>query len=127
MRRRDLLKRLSMAAGGALCSGPTWNIALGQPESQSRPKLATPIRALARTDRGLLQPLQIYLPNSGGSAVAITKLDGAEIDRRTIHSGENIFEVYHKPASSPRNSVVSVEVHGTQQSETVEIKPVGKC
>ena len=90
MKRRDLLKSLTMAAGGALCSGSTWNIARAQPESQSRPKLATPIRALARTGMGLLQPLLISLSNSGGSTVAITKLDGAEIDRRTIQSGVNV-------------------------------------
>ncbi len=124
MKRRDLLKSLTMAAGGALCSGSTWNIARAQPESQSRPKLATPIRALARTGMGLLQPLLISLSNSGGSTVAITKLDGAEIDRRTIQSGVNVFEIYLKPVSSTRNAVVSIEVNGAQQSEAVEIKPV---
>ena len=124
MKRRDLLKGLTLAAGGALCSGATWNAARGQTENQNRPRLATPIRALARTARGLLQPVQISLPHNGGSAAAITRLDGAEIDRRTIHDGTNIFEVYLKPVSVTRSAVVTVEVNGTRQTETVEMKPV---
>ena len=113
-----------MTAGGALWSGPAWNIAGGQAESQSRARLAAPIRALARTDKGLLQPLQISMQNSGGSGVAVTRLDGVEVDRRTVQSGANTIEVYVTPASSTRSSVVTVEVNGVQQSETVEIKPV---
>ena len=124
MKRRDLLKGLTMAAGGAFCSGPTWNVAVCQQGSPNPPKLATPIRGLARTDKGLLQPLQISIQNSGGSGVAVTKVDGVEVDRRTVQSGPNAFEVYIKPASSTHSSVVSVDVNGSQQSETVEIKPV---
>ena len=126
MKRRELLKSLTLMAGGALCSGPTWDVAHGQPEGQSHPKLATPIRALARTSKGLLQPLQISLSHSGESAVAITKLDGTEIDRRPVNNGTNIFEAYHKPVPSKRNFTVSVDVNGTQQSELVTIKPVRK-
>jgi alpha-mannosidase len=125
MKRRDLLKGISLAAGGALCAGPTWNIARGQDNSQSRSKLATPIRALVRTDKGLLQPLQISLTNSEDSGVAITKLDGAEIDRRTVHKGVNNYEVYAPPSDTVRNSMVSVAIDGSQrQFEPVEIKPV---
>jgi hypothetical protein len=123
MKRRDLLKTL--AAGGALCAGPTWNTARGQAETQSRPKLATPIRALVRTGKGLLQPLQISLTNSADSGVAVTKLDGVEIDRRTVNNGVNNFEVYATPATGIRNSLVSVAINGSQrQWEPVEIKPV---
>ncbi|HEX3436555.1 MAG TPA: hypothetical protein VHT24_07280, partial [Pseudacidobacterium sp.] len=117
------MKSLTMAAGGALCSGPTWNVAGGQLENQSRPKLAIPIRGLARTNKGLLQPLQISLQNSGGG-VAVTKLDGIEVDRRTVQSGANVFEVYVKPTSGTHSSVVSVDMNGIQQSEIVEIQPV---
>jgi len=91
MKRRDLLKGLTVTAGSALCATPPWNIAHGQVENPGRPKLATPIRALLRTEKGFVQPLQISVSNSGSAAEAITKLDGTEIDRRTIQSGENIF------------------------------------
>lgn len=124
MKRRDLLKNLTVAAGGTLCSGPTWNIARGQTAAPPPAKLATPIRALVRTDKGLRQPVQISLPNSGGSAVAITKLDGAEVDRRTISDGVNVFEVYATPTTSMRSCMVSVVVNGSQQWQPVEIKPV---
>ena len=110
MKRRDLLKGLTMTAGGALCAAGPWDIAQGQPESESRPKLATPIRALARTDKGLRQPLQITLSNDGGSAIAITRLNGVEIDRRPVNGGANVFEVYLTPVSSARRVTVSVEV-----------------
>lgn len=114
-----------MAAGGALCTVPTWKIARGQSEGPSSPKLATPIRALVRTDKGLLQPLQISLTNNGDSGVAITKLDGAEIDRRTVNKGVNNFEVYATPAATTRNCLVSVVINGSQRLwEPIEIKPV---
>ncbi len=123
MKRRDLLK--SLAAGGALCAGPTWNTAYGQAETQSHPKLATPIRALVRTDKGLVQPLQISLTNSEDTGIVITKLDGVEIDRRTVNKGVNNFEVYAPPTSITRNSLVSIAINGSQRRwEPVEIKPV---
>src|ERR1700740_2561095 len=103
MKRRDLLKGLTtMAAGGAFCSGRTWNVVAGQEGSPIPPKLATPIRGLARTDKGLLQPLQLSIQNSGGSGVAITEVDGVEVDRRTVQSGANAFEGYVEPASTNR-------------------------
>jgi alpha-mannosidase len=124
MKRRDLLKTLTMAAGGAFCSGPAWQRADAQAESPAKAQLATPIRALARKDGGLLQPLQISLQNEGSSGVAVTKLDGVEIDRRTVQSGANVFEVYVKPIASTRSATVTVDINGTQQTESVELKPV---
>ncbi|HXS06618.1 MAG TPA: glycoside hydrolase family 38 C-terminal domain-containing protein [Rhizomicrobium sp.] len=126
MKRRDLLKGLTVTAGSALCVTPPWNIAYGQAENPGRPRLATPIRALMRTENGFAQPLQISVSNSGGAAIAITKLDGAEIDRRTIQSGQNIFDIHLKPASAARHATVSVEMNDAQQSESVTIKPVRK-
>jgi alpha-mannosidase len=125
MKRRDLLKNVTLAAGGALCAGPISNTARGQAENQKLTRLATPIRALVRTDKGLLQPLQISLTNSADSGVAIIKLDGAEIDRRTVKPGVNNYEVYATPTAATRNSLVSVAINGSQRLwEPVEIKPV---
>src|SRR5882724_2706258 len=125
LKRRDILKSVILLAGGALCAEPTWNTARGQTETQSLPKLATPIRALVRTDKGLRQPLQISLTNSADSGVAIIKLDGAEIDRRTVPKGVNNYEVYAPPSDTVRNSMASVAINGSQRRfEPVEIKPV---
>jgi alpha-mannosidase len=119
-----LLKSLTMAAGGALCSTPAWTPAGAQAENKAKAKLATPIRGLVRKDGALFQPLQITVENGGSSAVAITKLDGVEIDRRTLPSGANTFELYLKPVTGTQGSTVSVDINGTQHTETVELKPV---
>lgn len=124
MKRRDLLKSLTMAAGGAFCSGPTWTQVSAEVDNKEKPKLATPIRGLARKDGTLFQPLQISIENSGSSTVAITKLDGVEIDRRTAQGGSNVFDLYLKPVTSATNATVSVDINGTTQTETVELKPV---
>ncbi|HET7086240.1 MAG TPA: glycosyl hydrolase-related protein [Rhizomicrobium sp.] len=123
MKRRDLLK--SLAAGSALCAAPICNTAQGQNENQSVSKLARPIRALVRTEKGLRQPLRISLTNTADGGVATIKLDGAEIDRRTVNMGVNNYEVYAPPAATTRNSLVSVAIDGSQRRwEPVEIKPV---
>src|SRR5215470_4487874 len=124
MKRRELLKGLTMIAGGALCPTPTWSQAGGEGKAQEAPKLATPIRGLVRRDGKLFQPLQIALQNTGASTTAITKLDGVEIDRRTVQSGSNVFELYLKPVTTTQTSTISVEINGAQQTQTVEIKPV---
>jgi len=113
-----------MAAGGALCSTPAWTPAGAQAENKAKAKLATPIRGLVRKDGALFQPLQITVENGGSSAVAITKLDGVEIDRRTLPSGANTFELYLKPVTGTQGSTVSVDINGTQHTEIVELKPV---
>src|ERR1700741_3213983 len=99
-----------MAAGGAFCSGPSWNQVKGEAADEAKPKLANPIRALTRKNGELLQPLQINIQNAGASATAITKLDGAEIDRRAVQSGLNSFELYLKPATATQTSTVSVDI-----------------
>src|SRR5580698_4841056 len=124
MKRRDLLKSLTIAAGGALYSGPAWIHAGAEAEVKPKPKLATPIRGLTRREGTLLQPLQITVQNDGAGAVAVTKLDGVEIDRRTIQGGSNVFELYLKPATGIQSSTLSVDVNGTVQTDTVELKPV---
>src|ERR1700722_2598022 len=124
MKRRDLLKSLTIAAGGALYSGPTWSHAGAEAEVKPKPKLATPIRGLTRRDGTLFQPLQVAVQNDGAGAVAVTKLEGVEIDRRNVQSGSNVFELYLKPATGIQSSTVTVDVNGTVQTDTVELKPV---
>ena len=113
-----------MAAGGAFCSGPSWNQVRGEAADEAKPKLANPIRALTRKNGTFLQPLQMNIQNAGASATAITKLDGVEIDRRTVQGGLNSFELYLKPATATQTSTVSVDVNGTTQTEAVEFKQV---
>lgn len=126
MKRRDLLKSLTLAAGGALCSRNSLGQDAGQTEGKDKRKLAIPIRGLKRVNGGLFQPIQINFENSGATGSAVTTLDGVEIDRRTISSGANGFEVYAKPVSSVQHSTLTVQINGKQLSDSVELKPVRK-
>ena len=112
-----------MAAGGALCPGPVWNRAHAEADS-NKLKLATPIRGLVRRNGSLFQPLQITIQHEEPGAVAVTKVDGVEIDRRTLQGGSNVFDLYLKPATAMRSSTVSVDINGAVQTELVEFKPV---
>ena len=122
MKRRDLLKGLAMAAGGALCSSGV--LGQAQTETTDKTRLATPIRALVRKNGSLYQPMEISLENSGSAGVAVTKIDGVEINRRAVQTGPNRFEAYLKPPSGTQHSMVSIEINGKQFSESIELKPV---
>src|SRR5882724_7267893 len=124
MKRRDLFKSLTLVAGGALCSSPSWSQATGTSEEKNKPKLAAPIRALIRKNGALFQPLQITVENPGSAGVAVTKLDGIEIDRRTVQSGSSTFELYLKPVTGMQSSTVIVELNEKRQTEKIELKPV---
>lgn len=89
MKRRELLKGLSIVAGGALCGKPA--LAALSLDSVNAP-IATPIRGLIRKDGKLYQPIEITLPHSTGDAVVATSLDGVEIDRRTPGMGVQTFK-----------------------------------
>ncbi len=126
MKRRDLLKSLTVAAGGALCSGATWRLAEAQTASDTKTKLATPIRGLARRGGKLLQPIRITLEHSGGNVTVTTKLNGVEADGRSIGSGIHSFDLFIEPTTSTQQYTVSVSIAGVVQTEVIELKPVRK-
>src|ERR1039458_7022508 len=92
MKRREGLKGLTIAVGGALLPNTTWSRCAQQQTAGAVPPLALPIRGLVKRDGKLLQPIQIALHHSGTSATAVTKLNGAEADRRTVSAGPNTFQ-----------------------------------
>jgi alpha-mannosidase len=51
--------------------------------------VATPIRGLVKRDGRLLQPVQIAFQHSGANATAVIRLNGEEVDRRTLSAGPN--------------------------------------
>jgi hypothetical protein len=73
MKRREVLKGLTIAAGGALWPYMAWTMLAQAQNAEAIPVLAVPIRGLVRRDRGLLQPVQITLRRSRASATAVTK------------------------------------------------------
>lgn len=125
MRRREILKGLTATAGSALL--PSGLLGLGQePVRNSNQPLAVAIRALTRKNGILLQPIQISLPHAGLSALAVTKINGNEVDRRPVTDGINVFSVYAKPVDRVQDVSVVVEVGDRPASTVISLHPVRK-
>lgn len=125
MKRREVLKGLTTVAGGTLLPASAWSL-LGQaPQTKPQP-LAVPIRALAKQNGALLQPVQISIQHSGPGMTAVTKLNGTEVDRRTITDGANTFLVFTPPVDRPQEVTVSVTVADQASTATVTLQPVRK-
>lgn len=126
MKRRDLLKGLTFVTGGALCSKPSWTLPIGSWEGQPSTPAVVPIRALARIHGELRQPIQITAPAATKDTTVITKINGTEVDRRSLGEGAQSFLVFTAPVSSPRNVHVTVECNGQTIAADVTLKPVRK-
>ena len=122
MKRRDLLKSLTMAAGGALLSHES--VAQTDKKAATKNPSIVPIRGLLRKDGKMVQPIQINIERPGDALTAVTKLDGTEIDRRNVPAGATSFEIYVKPVTSTQRSTIIVNLGEKEVSEEVELKPV---
>jgi alpha-mannosidase len=87
MQRRDVVKGLSIVAGGALCARPGWSILEASQNNAKPADLAMPIRGLVRRGDALRQPIQVTVEHTGPDAAAITRLDRQEVDHRTLSVG----------------------------------------
>jgi alpha-mannosidase len=121
--RRQVLKRIGAVAGGLLSSNAAWSQATATPPAQA--SIATPCRALIRRNGELKQPLSIALP-SGLQGEVVTRIDGVEVDRRSVVSPAAPFDVYLEPSPEVRPLHLSVEVNKSTLTETVVVKPVRK-
>ena len=124
MKRRDLLKRLGMTAGGVLSKAPAWMDAAAEAPGSAQSDLATPRRGLVRKGDTLLQPVTIALHPVTGSVSAVTTVDGVEKDRRTVQAGETSFDILLDPVTTERQISIRVDVGGTVQTAQVTLKPV---
>lgn len=115
-----------MAAGGALYAGAVWKHADAETSGATTTKLATAIRGLVQRNGRLFQPVQIAFEHTGPAAVVVTKINGVDIDRRTVESGINLFEVFTAPVSTMQRVAVRVNINETVQTDTVDLKPVRK-
>jgi alpha-mannosidase len=122
MKRRDLLKSLTMAAGGALL--PNESVAQTEKQPTAKNPSVIPIRGLLRKDGKLVQPIQISIEKPGDTVTAVTKLDGTEIDRRKVPAGAVSFEIYVKPVTSNQRSTIIVDLSGKEVREEIELKSV---
>src|ERR1700748_3587181 len=108
MQRRDVLKTFSVAMGSALLPDSAW----ARPFQPDAKPLAVAIRGLVRREGKLLQPIRIALPDAKAGAQVVTKLDGVEVDHRTLAQGVQSFDVFVEPVTTPRTSKVLVTVNG---------------
>jgi hypothetical protein len=123
--RRHLLKHFGVLTGGLLYPKGAWPQASFSAASEPAVNLATPIRALARRNGKLLQPLLIS-PRPGTHGEVVTKIDGVEVDRRSASGPVGPFEVYFEPSPQTRSLLISVEVNNIALTETVSVKPARK-
>src|SRR6185437_1687158 len=98
----------STVAGSALLPGFAWSVFAQQLNQGTNPPLAAPIRALARKNGALMQPIQISVTDSGPGTSVVTLLNGKEIDRRTLTEGVNKFLIFTQPVEQPKDVTVSV-------------------
>jgi len=122
MKRRDLLKSLTMAAGGALLAHES--VAQTEKQAAAKNPSIVAIRGLMRNDGKLVQPIQVTIEKPGDVVTAVTKLDGTEIDRRNLPAGATSFEIYVAPVTSNKRSTVIVDLGGKEVREEIELKPV---
>lgn len=126
MKRRELMKGLTIVAGGALCARPAWSILGGDDKQPENAGLAVPIRGLVRKNGKLLQPVRVTVQHTEPGATAITRLDGQEVDRRNLPADTQSFDVYVAPVSTVRQVDVEVEVAGKSTTARVSLYPVRK-
>ncbi len=126
MKRRELMKGLTIVAGGALCARPAWSILGGDDKQPENAGLAVPIRGLVRKNGKLLQPVRVTVQHTEPGATAITRLDGQEVDRRNLTADTQSFDVYVAPVSTVRQVDVEVEVAGKSTTARVSLYPVRK-
>ena len=124
MERRELIKRLAIAAGGVFCAPPAWPLLSADLDKAEGSALARPIRGLVRKNGQLFQPIEIAISAASAGAIAVTRLDGKELDRRALVSGAQSFNVYLPAVDEPRTAMVEVEAGGKTESASIRIEPV---
>lgn len=126
MKRRDLLKGLTTVAGGTLLPSSAWPFFAQQPNQNTTVPLAVPIRALARRNGTLMQPIQIAIQNSGAPATAVTKLNGVEVDSRVVPQGAQTFPVFLDPVNTAQEKNVRVSIGDQSLTAVANLQPVRK-
>ena len=128
MKRRDVLKGLSLFAGGALCPMPEWAMpAANQDEDEEKARsFAQPVRGLVRKNGQFLQPIQVTIPAGAANRVVVTKLNGEEVDRRVLPADNQVFKVFVPPVTVPQQTTVECEIEGKPIAATITLKPVRK-
>jgi len=126
LKRRELLRRLSMVAGGTVCASPIWPMLGLSQDTKKEAPLAIQIRGLSKKQGTLRQPIQITVQHLGSDATAITKLDGTEVDKRILTEGMHTFRIFIPPVGKTQTSAIEVIVGERVHSAVVTLEPVRK-
>src|SRR5579864_8404232 len=97
MKRRELMKTLTVAAAGAIWARPGWATLDGDEEKLENAPLAAPIRGLVRKNGALLQPINVKVQHAAPGATVVTRLNGEEVDRRAMSADAQSFDIYMPP------------------------------
>jgi alpha-mannosidase len=124
MKRRDILRALTAAAGGALLPSPAWSLFPQGADQETGQFGAVPIRGLVKKDGKLLQPIQITINHTGAGATSITNLNGAEVDTRAISQGPQTFQILTEAVTLPRDVSVAVTIGEKLFSKLVRLQPI---
>src|SRR5579863_8177572 len=124
MKRRELVKGLSLVVGGAVCADPALAM-FARNDDMSELKCA-PIRALLQKDGGWFQPIQVTVHHSGPTVSAITRLNGINVDSRTLTEGDQSFNVLFPAVSASQQVRVDCELGRRVQTTMVTVLPVRK-
>jgi alpha-mannosidase len=127
MKRRDVLKGLSLVAPGAIWPRSLWPELVAQQQAAANAtRLATPVRGLARKDGRLMQPIYIAPPSAVPGAAVVTGVNGIEVDQRTLSPDQTSFPVFVDPVDAPKEVQVTVSAGTSAASATVKLQPVRK-
>lgn len=126
MKRRDLLKGVSLFSGAMALGQPAWSAAATASGPSAGVKIARPIRALRQVDGHLRQPIRLTMQAGNANDPVVTSVDGIEVDRRSSPTGSQTFDIYVDPVSQRQDVTVTVRQGSKTYRETIELRPVRK-
>jgi hypothetical protein len=126
MKRRDLLKGVSLFSGAMALGQPAWSAAATASGPSAGVKIARPIRALRQVDGHLRQPIRLTMQAGNANDPVVTSIDGIEVDRRSSPTGSQTFDIYVDPVSQRQDVTVTVRQGSKTYRETIELRPVRK-
>ena len=126
MKRRDLLKGISLFSGAVALGRPSLSAAEGAVAGKRVSKIAQSIRGLRRIAGRLQQPIRLTLETSSAHDAVVTSIDGTEVDRRAIAAGKQTFDIFIDPVARPTAVDLTVRLGNATLRDTVHVLPVRK-
>jgi alpha-mannosidase len=126
MKRRDVLKGMSLVTGALVFGRPSWSTTSVEATPAASKKFALPIRALRRVDGQLRQPVRVTPGAAADRELVVTSIDGVEVDRRFLAAGTPSFDVFIDPVLQRENVTIAIRVGSNSRTESIELHPVRK-